>query len=290
MMKYLKFLFLIFSLWILASCTCGENDPKGNIRSKAQLMSLTADTVYIVHHQDNFKKLEFKQKAHPQIDSIRRINFYLKRKDGQKDTFFQYIEKDIEFTNDSVYVKPTNNLYMIKKELIKNDQVIAPSLLMSMSNREIFFMLEEKKVVFLENKSKCDYLGYVVGLEIYFFGLNDLSERLELNYIMANVNPKEIHCQQLYNGGLFIKIFKFTDPHATPDGMFEGYEGVLTSLLISVRPDGDYYTGSKLYKIEGVFEPAVLEIKEASFPFFNLRVEYGFEDERKIEEFKLEGE
>ena len=39
-------------------------------------------------------------------------------------------------------------------------------------------------------------------------------------------------------------------------------EDFLSSYLVSVIPDGDYYSYSKLYKIEGLYNPKVIEIKE----------------------------
>ena len=43
--------------------------------------------------------------------------------------------------------------------------------------------------------------------------------------------------------------------------------------MISIAPDGNYYTWSKLYKIEALVNPKILEIKETKYPNFILKIE-----------------
>ncbi len=118
--------------------------------------------------------------------------------------------------------------------------------------------------------------------------LKDLSQNYEVNYILANI-WQEATYKELYNGSLYVKTFIMGDSKATPEGLFEGYDAIISSLLISVVPDGDYYTSSKLYKIERLIRPKILEIKEAAYPNFSIKIEHGFYDKRKIEVFAFEG-
>ena len=78
------------------------------------------------------------------------------------------------------------------------------------------------------------------------------------------------------------------DSKVTPENFSEGDE-FLQSYMISVTPDGDYYTNSKLYKIEGLCNPKILEIKETTFPKFLIKVEHGLFNDRKTKLFELEG-
>ena len=118
--------------------------------------------------------------------------------------------------------------------------------------------------------------------------VKDLSNNIKVSYILGNIWEKPI-IEELWKGGLYIKIFKMSDSKATPEGLFEGYGGILSSLIISVLPDGDYYTNSRLYKIEGLANPKIIEIKETTYPKFSIKIEHGFYDKRKIETFEFEG-
>lgn len=122
----------------------------------------------------------------------------------------------------------------------------------------------------------------------YSTKLIDLSQNKETNYIVANI-LKVARQKEIYGGGMFVKTFLMSDSKATPEGLFEGTDAIISSLLISVVPDGDYYSHSKLYKIECLVSPEVLEVIEIEHPKFSIKIEHGFINERKIELFEFEG-
>ena len=122
----------------------------------------------------------------------------------------------------------------------------------------------------------------------YSAKLIDLSENAETNYIVANI-LRIVSQDEIYGGGMFVKTFLMSDSKATPEGLFEGTDTNLSSLLISVIPDGDYYSHSKLYKIEGMVGPKVLGVIENEHPKFSIKIEHGFINERKIENFEFDG-
>lgn len=132
------------------------------------------------------------------------------------------------------------------------------------------------------------FLVFISCKEQYTPKLIDLSQNYEVNYILANIWQGVTH-QELYRGGLYVKTFVMGDSKATPEELFEGYDAIISSLLISVVPDGDYYTSSKLYKIERLVRPKVLEIKETKYPKFSIKIEHGFPDNRKTDIFEFEG-
>ena len=118
--------------------------------------------------------------------------------------------------------------------------------------------------------------------------VKNLSNNQQLNYIFANIFPKEIMRKELYRGGLFVTIFQISDSKGTPKDYFEDGHEILYSLIISVEPDGAY-TDSRLYKIEGLYNHKIEEIKETKYPKFSIKIEHGFYDKRKIELFEFEG-
>ena len=110
-----------------------------------------------------------------------------------------------------------------------------------------------------------------------------------MNYIFSRIDyTKGIINKELYNRGLFVTVFEISDSKATPK---ERMEDFLRSYIISVTPDGDYYSYSNLYKIEGLIIPKVLEIKETTAPNFSIKIEHGSyrDNKRKIEIFEFEG-
>lgn len=119
--------------------------------------------------------------------------------------------------------------------------------------------------------------------------VKDISNNVDMNYLFARLDSKDIFNQELWNGGQYVKVFKISDSKATPENYFEGTDEVLTSLIISTVPDGDYYTNSKLYKIEGLCNPTILEIKEEEQFRFSIKIEYGAFNEREVEVFELVG-
>tara|TARA_B110001450_G_C17647014_1_gene491648 strand:+ start:1697 stop:2128 length:432 start_codon:yes stop_codon:yes gene_type:complete len=119
--------------------------------------------------------------------------------------------------------------------------------------------------------------------------IKDFSGKKDINYIFARINLKNIISKELYDRGIFIKIFEISDSKATLKIISEGTEEFLSSYIISVVSDGDYYTGSKLYKVEGLLNPKIIEIQKESYPNFIINIEYGKSKNRKIEILKFEG-
>ena len=79
-----------------------------------------------------------------------------------------------------------------------------------------------------------------------------------MNYLFARIAPKLTINKELYKESLYITIYQLSDSKATPENFFDGYDGTLASFIVSIIPDGDYYTRSKLYKIEGFLNPKIL--------------------------------
>ena len=136
-----------------------------------------------------------------------------------------------------------------------------------------------------------------VFILLYFFTLNscksqeilvkDLANEVDMNYIFARINPTQISSTSLYNDGLFVNIYKLSDSKITPEKFMEDF---LSSYLVSVIPDGDYYSYSKLYKIEGLYNPKIIEVKETQGLFnFIIKIEFGIYNNRQIQNFELEG-
>lgn len=119
--------------------------------------------------------------------------------------------------------------------------------------------------------------------------VKDISKNADMNYFMANILPAKTISKEIYNGGLFVNIFQLNDSKATDKAMFEEYDGVASSFLVSVIPDGDYYTSSKLFKIEGLINPEIKSINVTVYPEFIIMIEYGIAEDRKYEEFRLKG-
>ena len=119
-------------------------------------------------------------------------------------------------------------------------------------------------------------------------GVLDLSDRTEMNYYFARVLDSTPNSKWIYKNALKVKIFEISDSKATPENLFEGCEQ-LSSYLVSVVPDGDYYSWSKLYKIEGFIIPKILEIKETKYPHFTVTIEYGAYAQREEKVFTLKG-
>lgn len=116
----------------------------------------------------------------------------------------------------------------------------------------------------------------------------ELSSNFDMNYVLARIFPNSLVSKQLYKDSQFLTIFKISDSKITPENYSEGDE-FLISYFISVAPDGDSYTNSKLYKIEGLINPKITEIKETTFPNFSIKIEHGSYDKRKVENLNFKG-
>lgn len=140
-----------------------------------------------------------------------------------------------------------------------------------------------KKLVFIS------LLTLGVGCKAQNFKLNNLSKNVEMNYIFARIVTEDVITKDLYDRGLFATIYRISDTKKTTEDYSDGDE-FLSSYIISVVPDSDYYTDSVLYKLEGFINPKILEIKETKYPNFIVKIEYGsFLNERKIEKFEIRG-
>lgn len=113
----------------------------------------------------------------------------------------------------------------------------------------------------------------------------ELTSNEDLNYYLSNVAEINANSYSLFSGTIFINIFTVRDSKATPDNYFEGYDSVLQSVLITINPDGDYYTKSKLFKIEGLEAPKLIAITEQQYPNFEIIVESGAFNERTTKSF-----
>ena len=119
--------------------------------------------------------------------------------------------------------------------------------------------------------------------------VENLSSFENMNYLFARIAPKLTINKELYKESLYITIYQLSDSKATPENFFDGYDGTLASFIVSIIPDGDYYTRSKLYKIEGFLNPKILEVKETQYPNFSIKVEYGKDNKRKVKSFEFTG-
>ncbi len=117
----------------------------------------------------------------------------------------------------------------------------------------------------------------------------DISKNADMNYLIANILPAKTINKEIYNGGLYVNIFQLNDPKSTDKALFEGYDGVASSFLVSIIPDGDYYISSKLFKIEGLINPEIKSINVAVYPEFIIMIEHGIAQDRKNEEIRLKG-
>ena len=62
-------------------------------------------------------------------------------------------------------------------------------------------------------------------------------------------------------------------------------EEILSSFLISMIPDGDYYTESNLIKIRGFLNPKFINISEKEYPNFEIEIEHGPFKQRKVDNY-----
>lgn len=116
--------------------------------------------------------------------------------------------------------------------------------------------------------------------------IKNISVNTEMNYVFARIYEKKTIVKELFNRGLFVTIYELSDSKITSKDNLEDF---LSSYIVSVVPDGDYYSDSKLYKIEGLLNPTILDIKEGEFPNFRIKIEYGSYNKRKRKSFEFEG-
>lgn len=122
--------------------------------------------------------------------------------------------------------------------------------------------------------------------------IEDLSNNSELNYIFSFLEPQKVIYKEFYNQFLFIRIYPIDDWLSTPNN-FSPTDGedVLGSYFISVKTADSYsnINKGKLFKIEGMYNSKILEVKESKYPFFTIKVEYETEGKKRIKIYKFKG-
>ena len=102
----------------------------------------------------------------------------------------------------------------------------------------------------------------------------------EMNYAFSRLDTQNIITEILYDGALHLKMYTISDSEITPENFSEGTEEFLESIYVSISPDGDAYTESKLIKLEGLLFPEILEVTELEYPKFSVEIEVGNKDKR----------
>jgi len=115
--------------------------------------------------------------------------------------------------------------------------------------------------------------------------LIEMTVNTNLNYYFSNISEVNVINHSLFSRAMFLNVYTVNDAKATPDDYFEGYDGVLQSLFIAVKPDGDYYSWSKLYKIESILNPKIITINELKYPKFEIVIEFGNKNNRSSKSF-----
>jgi hypothetical protein len=110
----------------------------------------------------------------------------------------------------------------------------------------------------------------------------------DLMYVLAGIYPETIVQKEIYEDLLYAKIFLISDANITPDD-FSETEEYLSSYFIILLEDGEWTTANKLYKLEGLFNPKIIEIKATKYPNFTIKIEYGILGEKKVKTFNFDG-
>ena len=131
---------------------------------------------------------------------------------------------------------------------------------------------------------------FLIASKAQSIKVEDLSGELSLNYVLANMEKIVYSNHALYDRSFFVSVYTISDSKATPSGLFEEADGILSSVLVSIVPDGDFYVDSKLFKIEGILNPVVETLKETKFPEFSLSIAHGKALERKLVKYTLRWE
>lgn len=78
--------------------------------------------------------------------------------------------------------------------------------------------------------------------------LDEYKPSEDFSYILGNIWWDSIYSKEL--SGSLVVILKHSDPLNTPEGLFEGYGGSMSNLIISVKNTGEF-AYSNLYFIKG---------------------------------------
>ena len=111
----------------------------------------------------------------------------------------------------------------------------------------------------------------------------------QMNYVFSRIYNEKPIFKSLFNSSLYISIFRYSDSKINNESLNSETEEFYDSYLISISPDGDYYTKSKLFKIKKLFNPKILEIKEEKYPNFKVKIESGLSNHRKVTSYQLKG-
>lgn len=98
----------------------------------------------------------------------------------------------------------------------------------------------------------------------------------DFNYILGNIWWDKIFTKEL--SGSRVTILEQSDPLNTPEGLFEGYGGVISNLIISIRNTGEF-AYSNLYFIKGLIAPSILEVEEVS-NYERIKIVIEFQDKQ----------
>lgn len=139
------------------------------------------------------------------------------------------------------------------------------------------------RVLFTLYKTDSSPIAIIEDVELVHLMTIDISKEKNANYILSNIIFDKTYEKKLWNGAIYLKSYTITDSKATSKDFSEGSDEILSSVLISLTPDGDYYTNSNLYKIEGICNPKIIEITELSYPEFSIKIEYGNNNNRITE-------
>lgn len=106
--------------------------------------------------------------------------------------------------------------------------------------------------------------------------LDEYKPSEDFSYILGNIWWDSIYSKEL--SGSLVVILKHSDPLNTPEGLFEGYGGSMSNLIISVKNTGEF-AYSNLYFIKGLIAPSILEVEEVS-NYEKIKIVIEFQDKQ----------
>ena len=112
----------------------------------------------------------------------------------------------------------------------------------------------------------------------------DYTDKSDINYILSSMRkPLKVN-QSLFDDAYFLSVFEMDDSKVSINNQNESDE-IYSSVFVSITPDGDYYTSSKLYKIEKLRSPKLLSIVEKDFFKIEIFIEHGNINSRQKSKF-----
>ena len=110
------------------------------------------------------------------------------------------------------------------------------------------------KMIIIIALSLISNLATSQNLKLHEYKVNE-----DFSYILGNIWWDNLYSKEL--SGSLVVVLEQSDPHNTPEGLFEGYAGSISNLIISVKNTGEF-AYSKLYFIRGLISPSILEVEE----------------------------